>query len=246
MDRMLYVAMSGAQQTMKAQAVNANNLANASTTGFREDLLGFTSHEIQGAAHPTRVYSMLGPVGVNHNPGALISTGNELDVAVEGDGWIAVQAPDGQEAYTRAGNLRLSPNGVLETGAGHPVFGDAGGPIAIPPAEKIEIGVDGTISIRPLGQGPEALAVIDRIRLVNPEPAQLAKGEDGLMRMVDGLPAPADASVQLASGMLEGSNVNPIDAMVNMISLSRQFEMQIKMMQTAEQNDEASAQMLRI
>ncbi len=246
MDRMLYVAMTGASQTMQAQAANANNLANASTTGFREDLLGFTNVEIEGPGFPTRVYSVLGPESFNHAPGPQMATGNDLDVAVDGDGWIAVQSATGLEAYTRAGNLRMTPNGTLMTGAGHPVLGDSGAPIAIPQSENIEIGVDGTISIRPLGQTPAALAVVDRIKLVHPDPATLIKGPDGLVYTKDGLPAQADASVQLAAGMLEGSNVNTIDAMVNMIALSRQFEMQIKLMRTAEQNDEASARLMQL
>lgn len=243
---MLYVAMSGAKQTLLAQASNANNLANAATTGFREDLMAFSSHPLLGPGHPSRVYGIAGEGGVNLAPGSQVQTGNELDVAVMGEGWIAVQAPDGSEAYTRAGNLRLTSNGTLITGAGHPVLGDAGGPVAIPPAEKIEIGADGTISIRPVGQTPETLAVVDRIRLVNPDPDDLAKGGHGLMQLRDGAAAPADASVRLAAGVLEGSNVNAIDAMVNMISLSRQFEMQVKMMQAADENDKASAQLMQI
>ena len=245
MDRMLYVAMSGAKQTMLAQAANANNLANVATTGFREDLLTFSSHPLEGPGHPSRVYGVAGEGGANLAPGTQVHTGHELDVAVNGEGWIAVQAPDGSEAYTRAGNLRVTPNGTLVTGAGHPVLGD-GGPVAIPPAEKIEIGADGTISIRPLGQTPETLAVVDRIRLVNPDPAALAKSGYGLMQLNDGGIAPPDAAVRLATGVLEGSNVNAIDAMVNMIALSRQFEMQVKLMQAADENDQASAQLMQI
>lgn len=243
---MLYIAMSGARQTMQAQAANANNLANVATTGFREDLLAFSSHPLEGPGHLSRVYGVVEPGGVNLAPGTQVQTGHDLDVAVMGEGWIAVQAPDGSEAYTRAGNLRMTPNGTLITGAGHPVLGDSGGPVAIPPAEKIDIAADGTISIRPIGQGPEALAVVDRIRLVNPDPAELMKGEHGLMQLRGGFGAPPDASVRLAAGVLEGSNVSAIDAMVNMIALSRQFEMQVKMMQAAEENDKASAQLMQI
>lgn len=242
---MLYIAMSGAKQTMQAQAANANNLANVATTGFREDLQAFSSQALTGAGHPSRVYSVTGETGVNLAPGTQVHTGNELDVAVMGEGWIAVQGPDGAEAYTRAGDLRLTPNGMLVTGSGHPVLGDSGAPVSIPPAEKIEIAADGTISIRPLGQTPEALAVIDRIKLVNPDPEQMVKGGQGLMHARDGV-APPDASVRLAAGVLEGSNVNAIDAMVNMISLSRQFEMQVKMMKAADENDRASAQLMQI
>ncbi len=243
---MLFIAMSGAKQTLQAQAANANNLANVATTGFREDLQAFSSQALTGPGYPSRVYSVADEAGVNLAPGTQVQTGNELDVAVMGEGWIAVQAPDGSEAYTRAGNLRVTPNGVLVTGAGHPVLGDSGAPVSIPPAEKIEVAADGTISIRPLGQTPEALAVVDRIKLVNPDPAQLVKGGHGLMHGQSGLAEPPDAAVRLSAGVLEGSNVNAIDAMVNMISLSRQFEMQIKMMQAADENDKASAQLMQI
>jgi flagellar basal-body rod protein FlgF len=167
-------------------------------------------------------------------------------VAVAGSGWIAVQAPDGGEAYTRAGDLQITATGMLVTGAGYPVLGETGAPIVLPPAERVDIASDGTISIRPLGQTPEALAVIDRIRLVDPAAETLVKGRDGLMRSENGAVAAPDAAVRLNIGVLEGSNVNTVDAMVNMISLSRQFEMQVKMMQTAEENDRASAQMMQI
>jgi flagellar basal-body rod protein FlgF len=243
---MLYVAMSGAKQTLLGQAVNANNLANAGTTGFREDLLNFERYDLQGPGYPTRIYSVADHNSVNTAPGARLATGNPLDLAVDGEGWIAVQAPDGSEAYTRAGNLQVTANGTLVTGAGHPVLGDSGAPIAIPPSEKVEIGVDGTITVQPVGQGASALAVVERIKLVKPDSADLVKGGDGLMRLGKGGPAPADASVRVASGELESSNVNSIEAMVNMIELSRQFEMQVKMMKTAEDNDKASAQLMQI
>jgi flagellar basal-body rod protein FlgF len=246
MDRVLYVAMSGARQTMQAQAANAHNLANASTTGFREDLLAFSAQELTGPGHASRIYSRLDGSGVNLAPGTQINTGRPLDVAVAGSGWIAVQAPDGGEAYTRAGDLQITATGMLVTGAGYPVLGETGAPIVLPPAERVDIASDGTISIRPLGQTPEALAVIDRIRLVDPAAETLVKGRDGLMRSENGAVAAPDAAVRLNIGVLEGSNVNTVDAMVNMISLSRQFEMQVKMMQTAEENDRASAQMMQI
>ncbi|MBI2779851.1 MAG: flagellar basal-body rod protein FlgF [Gammaproteobacteria bacterium] len=245
MDRMLYVAMSGAKQTMLAQAVNTNNLANVNTTGFRADLEAFRSLPVYGPGYPSRVYAQTETPGTDLLAGTLSTTGRELDVAVNGAGWIAVQAADGSEAYTRAGDLRVTVNGQLETGAGRPVMGN-GGPIAVPPFEKLEIGADGTISIRPVGQAANALAVVDRIKLVNPPLGQMEKGTDGLMRVKDGKNAAADAAVQLASGVLESSNVNAIEAMVRMIELGRQFETQIKMMRAAQENDAASAQLMRM
>ena len=244
MDRMLYVAMSGAKQIMLAQAVNNNNLANVSTAGFRADLDAFRSMPVFGPGYPSRVYTMTERPGTDMSAGALTTTGRELDIAVNGQGWIAVQAPDGSEAYTRAGDLRVSVNGQLETGAGHPVMGN-GGPIAVPPFEKIEIGADGTISILPIGQAPSALAVVDRIKLVNPLQRDMEKGVDGLMR-VKGSDAAPDATVSLAGGVLESSNVNAVEAMVKMIELSRHYETQIKMMRVAQDNDVAATQMMRM
>jgi len=245
MDRLLYVAMSGARETMRAQAVNTNNLANANTTGFRADLEAFKSLPVLGPGYDSRVYSVAEGEGVDFQPGPAVSTGRELDVAVNGEGWIGVQAPDGNEAYTRAGDLQVDSFGLLMTGAGHPVMGNSG-PIAVPPFEKIEIAADGTISVRPLGQAANALAVVDRIKLVNPPASELAKGSDGLIRRGGGEPAEADAAVRIQSGAIESSNVNAIEAMVNLIQLARQFEAQIKVMKSAEDNDRASSQLMRM
>lgn len=245
MDRVLYVAMAGAQQISTAQSINSNNLANVSTTGFRADLRAFESLPVHGPALPSRVYTQTQPNGVDLTPGTLQTTGRELDIAVQGDGYIAVAAPDGSEAYTRAGDLQISPLGQLTTGAGHAVLGN-GGPVAIPPNEKIEIGGDGTISIRPLGQSAAALATVDRIKLVKIPASDVIKGEDGLLRRADGARATEDAAVRIASGVLEGSNVNAVDALVNMISLSRHFEAAVKMMQAAEENDRAATQVLQL
>lgn len=245
MDRLLYIAMTGARETMQAQAVNAQNLANASTTGFRADLQSFQSLPVNGPGYASRVYGMAEGQGIDTSPGSAIGTGRELDIAINGDGWIAVQGPDGNEAYTRAGDLRVDSLGLLRTGTGHPVMGN-GSPIAVPPFEKIEIAGDGTITIRPLGQGPNALAVVDRIKLVNPPSGELIKGADGLIHRKGGGSAEADASVEIQVGALESSNVNTVEAMVNLIQLARQYETQVKMMQNAEENDQASAQLMRM
>jgi flagellar basal-body rod protein FlgF len=242
---MLYVAMSGAKETLLAQGANSNNLANADTPGFLADLQQFRSMPVFGDGFPTRVYGMSERPTVDFSHGSIVHTGNELDVAVNGDGWLTVQAKDGTEAYTRRGDLVLDANGVLTTGNGLPVLGN-GGPIAIPPAEKIEIANDGTISIRPLGQDVGELAVVDQIKLVNPPIAEMEKGRDGLMRMQDGSTAEPDVAAQLVSGSLKSSNVNVIDAMVDMIELSRRFEMQVKMMKTAGDVEQGSASIMRI
>ena len=247
MDRMLYIAMTGAKQSMLAQAVNTNNLANASTTGFRADLVAMRSMPVFGPGHPSRVYAMAESPGTDFSFGTVTPTGRDLDVAVNGEGWIAVQGKDGSEAYTRAGNLHIASGGILQTAAGAVVLGN-NGTIAIPPADKVEIAVDGTISIRPIGQSPSTLAVVDRIKLVNPQVNELTKGPDGLFRLkgTAGVAAEADGSVRLTGDALESSNVNAVEAMINMIALSRQFEMQIRSMRTAEDNDAASAQIMRM
>lgn len=244
MDRMLYVAMSAARQTMQQQATNNHNLANVDTTGFRAQVDAFGSLPVYGPGHPGRVYGENFRVGFDDRPGTIVSTGNALDVAVEGDGFIAVLDRDGEEAYTRAGALRVSPSGVLETAAGQPVLGN-GGPITLTPYQDIEIGTDGTISLRPLGQAAGERVQLDRIRLVNPAGGTLERTAEGLFRSTEGVAAP-DASVSLRPGALEGSNVNAVDAMVTMIELARRYEMQVKMMGTAEKNDEAAARLLRM
>lgn len=246
MDKALYIAMTGARHNMLAQTSHSNNLANLNTTGFRADLAQARSMPVYyGPGQPTRAYSLTEAPASNFEQGPMISTGNDLDVAVSGDGFIAVQAPDGTEAYTRAGNLTLDATGILRTANGLAVLGNAG-PIALPPMEKLEIGSDGTLSLVALGQGPEAMVETDRIKLVNPGFQNLEKGEDGLFRQRDGQIAPPAAEVRLVSGVIEASNVNAIHEFTNILSLSRQYEMQVKLMKDVEQNSEVSAQLLRI
>lgn len=243
MDRMLYVAMSGAKETLIAQANASNNLANANTSGFLADLNQFRSMPVFGSGHPTRVYAMDERPGTDFDHGSIQYTGRNLDVAVQQGGWIAVQARDGSEAYSRRGDLRVDENGLLATGNGLPVMGN-GGPIAIPPFEKIDIGSDGTVSIRPLGADADQLAVIDRIKLVAPAFDEMQKGDDGLFRF-NGGEAEEDPAQRVVSGALMASNVNVVNEMVDMIELSRRFELQVKMMKTAEENAGAAASIVR-
>lgn len=242
---MLYLAMSAAKQTMQAQALATHNLANATTTGFKADFEAQRAMPVFGPGHPTRVFAMTERPGVDLAPGSIETTGNDLDIAINGPGFIAVLAPDGTEAYTRAGDLRITVNGQLVNGAGHPVLGN-GGPIAVPQSQSLLIGVDGTISIRPLGQEANTMAQVDRIRLVNPALDQLVKGPDGLLRLADGAAAPPDARVRVASGALEGSNVNSVAQMVDIITHARNYEMAVKAMSTAQQMDAAGARLLNL
>ena len=245
MDRMLYVAMTGAKNTMLAQAINNNNLANINTTGFRADLASFQAMPVEGAGYHSRVNAVVTGTDVDMASGPLVNTGRELDVAVKGDGYIAIQAPDGSEAYTRAGDLKINSGGILVTGTGNPVLGNSG-PIAIPPHEKLEIGSDGTISILPIGQAPSTLAIVDRIKLVKAPTEKMIKTDEGLLRPATQSPLAVDGSVTLQSGVIESSNVNGIDALANMIELSRHYEAQVKLLKVAEDNDAASTQLLRL
>lgn len=244
MDKLAYVAMSGAKETLDALAANNYNLANASTTGFKANLSAFQSRAVTGPGYASRVYATDASVGWDSSEGAQITTGNPLDVAVQGQGFIAVQDPSGAEAYTRAGDLHVQPDGQLVTATGLAVMGD-GGPISIPPATTVTVAGDGTLSIVPLGQTPITSAIVARIKLVAPPEGSLQRGADGLFHTSDGQPAPADASVKLASGVLESSNVNLASAMVNMIELSRKFELQVKALHAAEENGASSEKLLQ-
>ena len=245
MDKGLYILMSGAKETMLSQARVANNLANAKTTGFRADLQNYRAMQAVGPGFETRVFTQSERPGYNFNEGSLISTGNPLDIAIRGDGFIAIQRPDGSEAYTRAGDLQIDTNGFLMTSSGHQVIGN-GGPIVIPPVERMSITADGTISILPLGAPETALENLDRIKLVRPDYAEVRKGTDGLFEGLDGQTYPADASVTLVTETIEGSNVNAINELTDMIALSRQFEMKIKFMDTFKTLGERADSLMRV
>src|SRR3569832_1130472 len=236
MDRLIYTAMTGAKHILEQQASNSHNLANATTTGFRAQLDSFRAVPVQGEGFlPTRAIVVDSTVGVDYTPASIQQTGRELDGAVQGKGWIAVEAADGSEAYTRGGSLKVSENGVLQTQSGLNVVGD-GGPISNPPDVKVAIAKDGTVSA--VGNDPKnkASTVLGRIKLVNPPEEAIVRGDDGLFRQKDGYPADADANVVAIGGALEGSNVNVVDAMVNMISLARQFEKHMNLLKNAESN----------
>jgi len=245
-DRSLYIAMSGAKQTLLAQTANANNLANSQTVSFKSDLAQFRSMPVFGPGFPARVYAMTERPGTNMEYGPLQTTGRDLDVAVKGDGWIKVEGLAGEEAYTRAGDFRITQQGMLQTGSGLNVLGESAQPIILPPAEKVEIGQDGTISIIPLGGDITTLAAVETIQLVNPDADSLEKRSDGLMYHKNGEKLAASAEVSLISGALEGSNVNAIAAMVEMIELARNFELQTKVMSAVDENAGVSAKLMQM
>jgi flagellar basal-body rod protein FlgF len=245
MDKLIYMSMIGAQAALRAQAANSHNLANINTSGFRADLAAFEWQNIDGPGFNARAIGTRGEQGFSVSQGSLLTTGNGLDVAVQGDGWLAVQAPDGTEAYTRAGDLRIDPSGELRNASGRAVLGEAG-PIIIPPHTALNIASNGEISIVPPGQGPEAQAIVGRIKLVNPPTTELQRGNDGLFRLRNGGVAITDPAVNLVSGATEASNVNGAQAIVNMIELSRQFEMQMKAIKSAEENSRSAGSLLSL
>lgn len=245
MDRMIYTAMTGAKHILDQQATTSHNLANATSTGFKAQVDSFRAVPIIGQGLPTRAFVVDATVGADFNPGAIQHTGRELDVAVQGDGWLTVQRPDGSEGYTRNGSLKVSENGVLQTANGLNVMGD-GGPISIPPDVAITIAKDGTISSVSNNTLPGPSSVIGRLKLVNPAEADLTRSAEGLFVTNNGQPAEVDANVNVVGGALESSNVNVVDAMVSMISLARQFEMQMKLVQSAENNANKASQLFNM
>jgi flagellar basal-body rod protein FlgF len=238
MDRMIYLSMTGAKATMQRQEVLAHNLANASTPGFRAELTAFRAVPVQGSGADTRVYALETTPGYNAEPGAVQATGRNLDVAMKGNAWLAVQGLDGTEAYTRAGALDVDSEGLLITKTGLTVLGD-GGPITLPADARVQIAPDGTISAAVGEAKPQA---VGKLKLVTPE-SPLQRGEDGLFRAFDG-DLPADANARVQDSALEGSNVSPVETMIAMIAAARQFEQQMKMVHSAQEKEQAGTKLL--
>lgn len=241
MDRLIYTAMTGAKHALEQQATVSHNLANAATNGFRAQIDQFRAVPVISEGLATRAFVVDATTGSDFRAGAIQQTGRELDIAVQGQGWLVVQAADGSEAYTRNGSFKLDENGVLQTQDGRAVVGD-GGALAIPPGRNIAVARDGTLSL--VAQGGKDASSIGKLKLVNPPERDLVRGDDGLFRLKDGQTAEADPKVNVVSGALESSNVNVVDQMVNMISLARQFDMHMKLLQNAETNDSKATQML--
>lgn len=233
MNELLVTVINSAKQLIRAQAVNTNNLANASTDGFKSEIAYISSMELGGG-----VESM-----PDLSTGAVRTTGRDLDVSINGKGWITIMAADGSEGYSRRGDLKVDAVGQLTDGAGHPIIGNSG-PVALPPFTAVEIASDGTISIQPLGQTPNTMAVVDRIKLVSVEDSDLYRGDDGVMRARQEDLVSVDASIRLISGSIEGSNVNAVSEMVKMIDLARRFEAQVQLMHSANENARALSSVL--
>ena len=243
MDRLIYTAMTGASATMGQEAAVAHNMANATSTGFKTELHKLRAVQVQNAQMPTRAFVVDASVSDDFSTGPLQHTNRPLDMAVQDKGWFAVQMPDGTEGYTRNGNFEINANGILQTRTGLPVIG-SGGPVTLPPDVEVAVGTDGTISTVPRTGARNSTSTVDQLKLVNPPEAELVRGGDGYFRLAGGNPAPADPAVRVASGYLEGSNVNVVEQMVSMISLARQYEMQTKMLSTAQEMDRAASQLV--
>ena len=233
---------------MLSQRAHANNLANVNTTGFKKDFAQARSMPVFGEHHPTRAYAMAERPGTDLSAGALMQTGRKMDVAIEGEGWLAIQNNLGEEVFTRSGSLQIDVNGLVRLASGEMVLGN-GGPVALPPFDNVQVGADGTVSIVPVGGPPDQLVEVDRLKLVNPPREALEKGLDGFIhrkadQAIDG-EEPADAALRVASGFLESSNVNAVEEMISNLQLSRQYEMQVKVMSTANENSEAAARLLQ-
>lgn len=247
MEPILYNAITGGKSDFKRQELIANNLANINTPGFKADLYQAQAMYMNGNDHSGsngQSFIVQGPNGIDLTPGEIITTGRDLDIAIDGDGWMAVKDSQGREAYTRGGSLRLDVNGQLITAGGKAVLGD-GGPISIPPAKSIEIGNDGTITVVPLDGDVKSLAILDRIKLVKLDRNNVVKNEEGLLQLKQGGKAVADGTVKLINGAIEGSNVKAIDQMVGMISAGREFDAQMKILSTVDENGQKLAQLLQ-
>lgn len=245
MDKLIYTAASGLKSHMAAQAAIANNMANASTIGFRAEKVNFDSLMLKGPGFDSRQPASEEVTDFDRTAGAITTTGRNLDIAIPGDQWMAVQATDGTEAYTRRGDLNISATGVSETGDGFPVMG-SGGPITVPPATSVSIAGDGTISIVPVGGDAKNPQVIDRIKFASPNGSQTVKGLDNLVHVKGGGVLPADLDAKCVSGALEQSNVNMTQALVDMIENQRSYEVQANLMKSAKDMDESAASVMRM
>ncbi|ANG92405.1 flagellar basal body rod protein FlgF [Enterobacteriaceae bacterium 155047] len=248
MDHAIYTAMGAASQTMNQQAVTASNLANASTPGFRAQLNALRAVPVEGLTLPTRTLVVASTPGADMTPGQMDYTSRPLDVALQQDGWLAVQTADGSEGYTRNGNIQVDAAGQL-TIQGHPVIGEAG-PIAVPEGSEVTIAADGTISALNPGDPANTIAPVGRLKLVKADGKEVMRGDDGMFRLTPaaqatrGAALQADPSIRVMSGVLEGSNVKPVEAMTDMIASARRFEMQMKVISSVNENAGKANQLL--
>ncbi|MCH7629236.1 MULTISPECIES: flagellar basal body rod protein FlgF [Novosphingobium] len=245
MDRLIYTAYSGMSGSMVRQRVIASNMANAQTTGFRAEMLNALPVTLKGPSLEARAMTEGEVRGASMKQGALVETGNPLDVALQGRTMLSVQAEDGSEAYTRRGDLSIDPTGVLVNGDGRPVVGDAG-PVTVPPGSKVSIGPDGSVLVADPATPDQPPQQVARIKIASFEGSQIQKGLDGLFRVVGGGVLPADEDAKVNIGALEQSNVDPTAILVEMVEAQRLFDMRTKLISTAKEVDENSASLMRL
>ena len=260
MDRMSQTALNSMKMLMENQIATAHNLANLNTPGFRQDVItDFSSVYMnrENGLEPRIVTAReVGKFSVEQ--GALDSTQNPMDVAINNNGYFVIQPKNGgNPALSRRGDFQVNENGELLDGAGNQVL-DAGlQPIIIPAFRDINISSQGEILIDALGAEPGELPVnIGEIgTLVPEEGAKLKKTLDGHIRyetivneegIEEIIPIEPNQQAKLMSGFLEKSNVNAIEEMVNTIDQMRKFEMHVKMIQMTEELDAAGTSMMRM
>lgn len=245
MDRLVYTSLSGLRGAMARQTATANNLANANTAGFRAEIAEVRSLWIEGTGAAARAPSSEEVLAADMRSGATTDTGRDLDIALRGEAMLAVQAPEGDEAYTRRGDLQRADSGLLTTGDGHPVIGKQG-PVTLPPADSLKIGEDGQIWIVPPGGDPARPQLIDQLKLTSPAGSRIVKGLDGLFRVEGGGALPLDQAARLKSGTIEGSNVDPTKSLVDMIEASRAWDNQLKLIGAARDIDTSATELMRL
>ena len=245
MDRMIWTAVTGMSASMARQRMIASNMANAQTIGFRAEIMRATPMTLKGPSLESRAMTDASVHGAIMTAGAMTPTGRALDVALQGDALLTVQAADGTEAYTRRGDLSVSPNGLLVNGEGYAVMND-GGPISIPPGSDVSIAEDGAVMVRDAANPEAPPQQIDRLKLANWRGTDIAKGLDGLFRVTGGGVLPADADARLAPATLEQSNVRPSEVLIEMVEAQRLYDMRTKLVATAKELDEGSASLMRL
>jgi flagellar basal-body rod protein FlgF len=220
MDPMTAIAASGLRARMESLDLLANNVANASTGGYKADREFYSLYVAPEAASNDPLASM--PVierpWVDHQQGNVHATGNPLDVAISGNGFFAVNGPSGP-LYTRNGNFRLAPDGKLTTAEGYAIRDPQGAPITLQAARPIEISRDGTVT--------QDGAIIGKLEVVDfTSTAGLSKQGSNYFRLSDPAMRPsAPAGASLQQGSLEASNTGTAEAAVRLVSVMRQFEM---------------------
>lgn len=246
MDRLIYSSLAAMRGSMARQTAVANNLANAQTPGFRADLAEAQSLWLRSSdGLETRAMGSEEVVAADMRAGTISQTGRDLDIALAGDAMLTVQADNGEEAYTRRGDLQMSQSGLLTTGDGKPVQGSSG-PIMLPPADSVTINGDGRIFIVPVGGDASQPQEVDRIRLVTPTGSDAVKGLDGLFRVRGGGALPEDPDAKVIGRSLESSNVASTEALVEMIEASRSWDAQLKMIGDAKDMDEATTGLMQL